>query len=66
MAEELIDELKNFQKNIPIISVFSNPGLKERHFNEISSLIKYEGEAISRHSTLYLNKLVSMGVSEYI
>lgn len=32
MVQELSEEIKDFQKNIPIIAVFSNPGLKQRHF----------------------------------
>ena len=66
VAEELITEIGDFQKNIPIIAVFSNPGLKQRHFTQISELINYEGESISRKSNLYLNKVLSMGVGQYI
>lgn len=32
IAEDLSDDVKNFQKYIPVIAVFSNPGLKPRHF----------------------------------
>jgi hypothetical protein len=32
MAEDLADDIKSFQKYIPVIAVFSNPGLKGRHF----------------------------------
>jgi len=32
IAEDLADDIKNFQKYIPVIAVFSNPGLKSRHF----------------------------------
>lgn len=66
VAEELLEEISEFQKNIPIIAVFSNPGLKQRHFNEIIQLIKYDGENISRKSNLYLNKVLSMGVGKHI
>lgn len=66
VAEELIEEISEFQKNIPVIAVFSNPGLKQRHFHQISQLINYEGEALSRKSNLYLNKVLSMGVGKHI
>lgn len=66
MVQELSEEIKDFQKNIPIIAVFSNPGLKQRHFVEISELIGYEGETLTRKSNLYLNKLMSMGVGHHI
>lgn len=32
IAEDLADDIKGFQKYIPVIAVFSNPGLKQRHF----------------------------------
>ena len=66
IAEDLSDDIKNFQKYIPVIAVFSNPGLKARHFKEISKAIKYEGDPLSLHSNLYLNKVVGMGAAEHI
>lgn len=41
IAEDLCDDIKTFQNYIPIIAVFSNPGLKQRHFNDISKAIGY-------------------------
>ena len=41
IAEDLSDDIKSFQNYIPIIAVFANPGLKQRHFNEISKAIHY-------------------------
>lgn len=41
IAEDLADDIKNFQKYIPVIAVFSNPGLKPRHFHQISRAIHY-------------------------
>ena len=32
IAEDLADDIKSFQRYIPVIAVFSNPGLKHRHF----------------------------------
>ena len=66
VLDELTTEIKEFQKNIPIIAVFSNPGLKQRHFTEISAMINYEGEPLSKKSNLFLNKLLLMGVGEHI
>ncbi len=41
IAEDLGDDIKNFQKYIPVIAVFANPGLKPRHFHQISKAIHY-------------------------
>ena len=36
IADDLADDIKSFQKYIPVIAVFSNPGLKQRHFHQIT------------------------------
>lgn len=41
IAEDLGDDIKSFQKYIPVIAVFANPGLKPRHFQQISKAIHY-------------------------
>lgn len=65
ISDDLIIDLSDFQRNIPIISIFSNPGLKERHFSEIAQVINYEGE-LSKKSNLFLTKLLSLGVGRHI
>jgi dynein heavy chain, axonemal len=61
IAEDLADDIRNFQKYIPVIAVFSNPGLKQRHFNQITEVLKYEGDPLSHATNLYLNKVIGMG-----
>jgi len=66
IAEDLADDIKSFQKYIPVIAVFSNPGLKQRHFNQISKVINYEGDPLSSASNLFLNKVIGLGAAEHI
>lgn len=66
IAEDLADDIRNFQKYIPVIAVFSNPGLKQRHFNQITEVLKYEGDPLSHSTNLYLNKVVGMGAANYL
>jgi dynein heavy chain, axonemal len=66
IAEDLSDDIKNFQRFIPVIAVFSNPGLKSRHFEEISKVLNYQGDPLSSSSHLYLNKVVGMGAADHI
>ena len=66
IAEDLGDDIKNFQQYIPVIAVFSNPGLKPRHFLKISKAIHYEGDTLSTSSNLFLNKVVGLGAAEHI
>ena len=41
IAEDLAEDIKTFQAYIPVIAVFSNKGLKQRHFGQISKVMKY-------------------------
>lgn len=66
IAEDLADDIKNFQKYIPVIAVFSNPGLKQRHFNQITKVIHHEGDPLSSSSHLFLNKVIGLGAAEHI
>jgi dynein heavy chain, axonemal len=63
IADDLADDIKNFQRYIPVIAVFSNPGLKRRHFDQIGTVLKYEGDPLSSSSNLYLNKVVGLGAA---
>lgn len=65
VADSLSEEVKKFQRNIPLISVFSNPGLKERHFQEISKIIGFESDNLSSLN-LSLNKVIGLGANDYI
>jgi hypothetical protein len=66
IADDLADDIKHFQKYIPVIAVFSNPGLKPRHFHQISEAIKYEGDQLTSSSNLFLNKVIGLGAAEHI
>jgi len=66
IADDLADDIKNFQKYIPVIAVFSNPGLKQRHFYQITKTIKYEGDPLTSSSNLFLNKVIGLGAAEHI
>ena len=66
IAQDLADDIKKFQKNIPIIAVFANPGLKQRHFEEISKVMQYEGDPLGPTSNLNLNKVVGLGAADHL
>lgn len=43
IADDLVEDIKQFQHNCPLIAVFSNPGLKARHLEQISKKIGHTG-----------------------
>lgn len=56
MIEWLNAQLKEYQKNIPVVRVFSNPGMKDRHWTEVSKLIDFP---ISPEQALKLSNIIS-------
>jgi hypothetical protein len=65
MAENVSEEIKKFQANIPLIAAFSNPGLKDRHLKKIADTIQFKGDLTSLKG-LNLQKLVLMNGHQYI
>lgn len=56
MIEWLNGQLKDYQKNIPVVRVFSNPGMKDRHWTEVSQIIDFN---ISPEQALKLNNIIT-------
>lgn len=56
MIDWLSQQLKEYTKNIPVVRVFSNPGMKEYHWTEISRIIDFE---IKPDQPLKLNNIVT-------
>ena len=48
---------------MPLVKIFCNPGLKERHWQEISSVISYP---IDPNKEIQLNTLISLNVAEFL
>lgn len=56
MIDWLNQQLKEYSKNIPVVRIFSNPGMKEMHWAEVSKLIDIE---IKPDQPLKLNNIVT-------
>ena len=54
MLESLEFQVKEYMQNAPLIRVFSNPGMQERHWKEVS---KYTGFEITPGLPLTIRKL---------
>jgi hypothetical protein len=55
MLDWLTNQIKDYIKFTPLIRVFSNQGMKERHWNEVS---KYTGFPVNPDLQLVIKKLV--------
>jgi dynein heavy chain len=56
MIDWLSQQLKEYSKNIPVVRIFSNPGMKDWHWIEISKLIDF---TINPDQALKLNNIVT-------
>ncbi|KRX11121.1 P-loop containing nucleoside triphosphate hydrolase [Pseudocohnilembus persalinus] len=54
IVDELLQEIREFQKSVPIIRCLCNPGLKPRHWEEISNIV---GITINAEKEQNLSKL---------
>lgn len=63
LANDLVEKLKNFQEHMPLVRVFSNQGMKERHWEEISSIT---GFPIRPDRDLLLSKLIELEITKHL
>lgn len=61
LADALLEELKEFQKHQLLIRVFSNKGLKERHWEEIGNLVGFK---VDPHKKETLSRFIGMNLEE--
>jgi len=55
MLDWLTNQVKDYLKFIPLIRVFSNPGMKERHWTQVS---EYTHFPVNPDQNLLIRKLV--------
>jgi hypothetical protein len=57
MLDWLTNQIKDYVKFTPLIRVFSNPGMKERHWAQVS---EYTHFPVNPDQNLYIRKLVEI------
>ncbi|EGR31445.1 hypothetical protein IMG5_109350, partial [Ichthyophthirius multifiliis] len=63
LTEEMLDELRNFQKHQVLIHVFSNKGLKQRHWEEISIIIDTQVDP-NKKDMMTLQRFIAMNLDQ--
>lgn len=56
-------KIEDFKEYMPIIQTLGNPGMKERHWEQVSQIV---GFAIVPDSDLTLAKIIEYGLDEFI
>lgn len=61
LANSILEELREFQKHQLLIRVFSNKGLKERHWEEIGNLVGFKVDPNKKET---LSRFIGMNLEE--
>lgn len=63
LANSVREKIEDFREYMPIISTLGNPGLKDRHWEQISEII---GIPIKVDADLTLARVIDMGLAPYV
>uniref|UniRef100_A0A8D2PY76 Dynein axonemal heavy chain 12 n=1 Tax=Zosterops lateralis melanops TaxID=1220523 RepID=A0A8D2PY76_ZOSLA len=63
MCSSVLDQIKEFKENIPTVSVFCNPGMRERHWQQMSDIVGYD---ITPDAGTTLRKVLKQNLSSYL
>lgn len=63
LAETIREQIEQFKERMPIIMTLGNPGLKERHWLQISEIV---GFPIKLDENLTLQKILDMNLDQFI
>ncbi|XP_073915702.1 dynein axonemal heavy chain 3 isoform X2 [Castor canadensis] len=63
LAENVKLKIDKFKQNLPLLSISCNPGMKERHWQQISDIVGYE---IKPTETTCLLNMLEFGLSKYL
>ncbi|XP_042545793.1 dynein axonemal heavy chain 3 [Dipodomys spectabilis] len=63
LAENVKLKIEKFKQHLPILSISCNPGMKDRHWQQISEIIGYE---IKPTETTSLLNMLELGFGKYI
>ena len=53
VAERLRNKMEKFKANLPLLNVICNPGIRERHWEEVGNSVIIIDSFYSRSSTIY-------------
>jgi dynein heavy chain len=62
VAAKVKTDLDNFKENVPLLHALCNPGLRERHWKEISNIV---GFSLEPDPSFTLQKMLDMDVGNY-
>ncbi|NWI88768.1 DYH7 protein, partial [Pitta sordida] len=63
MCSAVLEQIKDFKENVPTVTIFCNPGLRERHWQQMSSIAGYD---LTPDSGTTLRKVLKQNLAPYL
>ncbi|XP_010215324.1 PREDICTED: dynein heavy chain 12, axonemal [Tinamus guttatus] len=63
MCSSVLEQIKDFKENIPVVTVFCNPGIRTRHWQQMSDIVGYD---LTPDSGTTLRKVLKQNLTPYL
>ncbi|XP_027740579.1 dynein heavy chain 12, axonemal isoform X2 [Empidonax traillii] len=63
MCSSVLEQVKDFKENIPTVSVFCNPGMRDRHWERMSNIVGYD---LTPDAGTTLRKILKQNLGPYL
>ncbi|XP_070594569.1 LOW QUALITY PROTEIN: dynein axonemal heavy chain 12 [Erythrolamprus reginae] len=63
MCNSVMQQIKDFKENIPLVTILCNPGIKARHWNQMSDIVGYD---LTPDSGTTLRKVLKQNLNPYL
>ncbi|MEE6501787.1 hypothetical protein FKM82_004321 [Ascaphus truei] len=63
MSSSIMEQIKVFKENIPLVSILCNPGIRTRHWHQMSEIVNYD---LTPNSGTTLRKVLKQNLTPYL
>ncbi|XP_029912440.1 dynein heavy chain 12, axonemal [Myripristis murdjan] len=63
MCSRVMEQVKEFKEHIPLVSILCNPGIRPRHWNQMSEIVEYD---LTPDYGTTLRKVLKQNLSPYL
>ncbi|XP_053545345.1 dynein axonemal heavy chain 12 [Bombina bombina] len=63
MCDSVMEEIKDFKEYIPLVSILCNPGIRHRHWKQMSEIVEYD---LTPDSGTSLRKVLKQNLTPYL
>ncbi|CAL8325422.1 unnamed protein product [Merluccius merluccius] len=63
MCSRVLDQIKDFKEHIPMVTILCNPGIRDRHWQQMSAILEYD---LTPDSGTTLRKVLKQNLAPYL